>query len=186
MSKRKWTSWIGVQLDIRLTKVHKVTNERCSFVIFTLFFSYVSLSFMPETLLLALVFSRTKADFRGSPLLLSCLLLFRISWCRGGWGRKEEWAAAAKRGKEKRKRQHSPQWPAAHEENESPSANIVGNQRQSSMSSSPALNMILRAPTCAAGLQTIISWRSASVALQIGSSKDENLLPMNVFRHRSS
>ena len=36
------------------------------------------------------------------------------------------------------------------------------------------------------GLQTIISWRSASVALQIGSSKDENLLPINALRPRSS
>ena len=42
---------------------------------------------------------------------------------------------------------------------QAPSANIVGNQRQSSMSSSPAINMTLRAPTSSlrsdSGLQTI-------------------------------
>ena len=48
----------------------------------------------------------------------------------------------------------------------------------------------LRAPTSSlrsdSGIQTIISWRSASVALHIESSKDENLLPTNALRPRSS
>ena len=58
------------------------------------------------------------------------------------------------------------------------------------MSSSPARNIILRAPTSSlrsdSDLLMIASWRSASVALQIGSSRDKNLLPMNALRPRSS